>query len=178
MHRLVRLLPQNVLPIAPRDPEAPIDLIATDWAIPALAYLFDFAFVPSRLYHICAGRDRSLTVREMIELTVSIFESHPLGQRWLPIQVPRLVTLSQFEQFVQVRLQEEDKLLNELLRVLEYFVPHLAMFQAFDNRNATAALRPSGLQFPPIREHYRRVVESCLETNWGRRRDQRCQEKS
>jgi hypothetical protein len=105
----------------------------------------------------------------MIDLMMSIFESHPIGRKWLPIRVPELVSLSRYEEFVEERRRDGDKLLNDLLRVLGYFLPHLAMFQAFDNRNAMEALVRSGLEFPPIRAYYRKVVSYCLETNWGRR---------
>jgi len=168
VHRLIRLLPQNLLPMAPGDPQAPIDLVPTDWAMAALAYLFESAFVPSRFYHICAGRERSMTVREMIDLTVSVFEHHPKGRESLPILVPELVSLSRYEEFVKERRRDGDKLLNELVRVLGHFLPHLAMFQAFDNKNTLLALAESGLELPPIRECYEKVVQFCLETNWGR----------
>jgi nucleoside-diphosphate-sugar epimerase len=169
VHQMLRLFARNVLPVAPGEPEAPVDLIATDWALAALAYLFESGFVPGRFYHLCAGPERSVSVREMIDLTVSIFESHPLGRQWLPIRVPELVPLSRYEEFVAERRRDDDKLLNELLRVLGYFVPHLALFQAFDNQGTTEALAPSGLKFPPIRAYYGQVVGYCLETNWGRR---------
>ena len=169
VHRVMRLFPRNVLPLAPGRPDAPIDLIATDWATAALAYLFESAFVPGRFYHVCAGPERSLTVREMIDLMVSIFESHPIGRKWLPIRVPELVSLPRYEEFVKERRRDGDKLFNELLRVLGYFVPHLATFQAFDSRNVMEALVRSGLEFPPIRAYYRKVVAYCLEMNWGRR---------
>lgn len=169
VHQVMRLFPQNVLPIAPGHPDAPVDLIATDWAVAALAYLFESAFIPGGIYHICAGPERSLTVREMIGLTVSMFESHPIGRKWLPIRVPELVSLPRYEDFVEERSRDGDKLLNELLRILGYFLPHLAMFQAFDNRNVVSALAGSGLEFPPIRTYYRKVVSYCLEMNWGRR---------
>lgn len=168
VHRLIRLFPQNVLPIAPGLPDAPIDLIASDWATAALAYLFEWAFFPCRFYHICAGPECSLTVREVIDLTVSAFESHPASQTWLPITVPRLVCLSRYESFVEERRRNGDRIFNELTRVLGYFLPHLAMFQAFDNRNTMRALAPSGLQLPSSRECYARVVRFCLDTNWGR----------
>jgi len=167
VHQLLRLLPRNMLPLAPGKPDAPIDLIGTDWAMSALAYLFESGFVSSHFYHICAGPERSLTLREMIDLTVSIFEGHPAGRRWLPIQVPELVSISRYEEFVEECRHQGDKLLNDLLRVLGYFLPHLGMFQAFDNSYTMQALAPSGLQFPPIREHYEKVVRYCLETNWG-----------
>ncbi|HEV8130044.1 MAG TPA: hypothetical protein VGQ81_02240 [Acidobacteriota bacterium] len=61
-----------------------------------------------------------------------------------------------------------DKVLSELLRTLGYFLPHLGIFQAFEKRNTTDGLASSGLQFPPIRDYYGKVVRYCLETNWGR----------
>jgi nucleoside-diphosphate-sugar epimerase len=168
IHRLIRLFPQNVLPVAPGLPDAPIDFVASDWTIPALAYLFDSAFVPGRFYNICAGWARSLSLQEMIDLTLSIFENHPIGRKWLPIRVPRLVSLPVYEEFVEQRRRDGEKLLNELLRILGYFVPHLALVQVFDNGNVTDALMGSGLEFPPAREYYGKVVHYCLETNWGR----------
>ncbi len=168
VHQLLKLFPRNVLPVAPGDPNALIDLIPTDWAIPALAYLFEWGFVPGKVYHLCAGSERSLTLREMIDLTVSIFEGHPIGRTWAPIRVPELVSLSQYQAFVETCRREGDKLLNELLRTLGYFLPHLGIFQAFENRNAMDALAPSGLQLPATREYYGKVVQYCLETKWGR----------
>jgi hypothetical protein len=53
VHRLIRLFPRNVLPIVPRLPEAPVDLIASNWTMAALAYLFERGFEPCRFYHIC-----------------------------------------------------------------------------------------------------------------------------
>jgi nucleoside-diphosphate-sugar epimerase len=168
VHRLIRLFPQNVLPIAPGEPDAPIDLIASDWAMAALAYLFESAFIPCRFYHVCAGPERSLTLREMIDLTISAFESHPLGRKWLPIRVPELVCLPRYEKFVESRGRKGDPVFNEFVRVLGYFLPHLAIFQAFDTRNTVGALAPSGLRLPSIRDCYERVVRFCLDTNWGR----------
>jgi nucleoside-diphosphate-sugar epimerase len=169
VHQLMKLFPRNVLPIAPGLPNAPVDLIATDWATAALAYLFESAFVPGRFYHVCGGPERSLTVQEMIDLMVSIFESHPVGRKWLPIRVPQLVSLPRYEEFVKQRHLDGDKLFNELLRVLGYFIPHLAMFQAFDSRNLMEALVGSGLDFPPVRGYFRKVVSYCLQMNWRRR---------
>ena len=169
VHQLMKLFSRNVLPVAPGVPTAPIDLTATDWATAALAYLFESAFVPGRFYHVCGGPERSLTVQEMIDLMVSIFESHPVGRKWLPIRVPQLVSLPRYEEFVKQRHLDGDKLFNELLRVLGYFIPHLAMFQAFDSRNLMEALVGSGLEFPPVRGYFRKVVSYCLEMNWRRR---------
>jgi len=167
VHQLLRLFPRNLLPVAPGEPDNPIDLIATDWAIPALAHLIEAAFTAGGFYHVCAGPQHNLKLQEMIDLTVSVFQDHPIGRKWLPITVPELVDLARYEEFVEARRREGDRLTNDLLRVLGYFLPHLAIFQAFDNRKATEALAPSGLRFPPIRDYYGKAIRYCLDTNWG-----------
>jgi nucleoside-diphosphate-sugar epimerase len=168
VHQLLRLLPRNVLQVAPADPTAPIDLIPTDWAIAALAHLFERGFVPGRVYNLCGGPEDSLTVAQLIDLTIAAFENHPLGHRWLPIRVPELVSLSEYEAFVEASRSKGDRLLNELLRVLSYFLPHLGLFQAFEKTNTKQGLAGSGLELPPVREYYPKVIGYCLETDWGR----------
>jgi nucleoside-diphosphate-sugar epimerase len=169
VHQLIRLFPKNSLPIIPGLPEARMDLIASDWALPALAFIFDHAFAPGSFYHICAGPNYSLTVREMIDVMATVFESHPRAQRWLPIRPPELVPLRQYEEFVEQHRRNGDTLLNELLRALGYFLPHLGMLQAFDNRKTLNALTKSELQLPRATSYFEKVVRYCLDTNWGRR---------
>jgi len=168
VHRLIRLLPQNVLPVAPGQSDAPIDLVASDWVMPALAFLFESAFAPGRFYQLCAGPENSLRLGEMIDLALSAYESHRNCKKWMPIRVPDLVSLSCYEEFVEKGRQSGDRLFVELARVLGYFLPHLAIFQAFENQNTMRALAPSGLQFPSSRACFERVVRFCLDTNWGR----------
>jgi len=167
VHRFLRVFPRNILPMIPGDPIAPVDLIPTDWGIPALAYLFDRAFVPGRIYHICAGREGSLSVGEMLDLTLGIFELHPRARRWLPIHVPQLVSLAKYQEYVERSMHGDDALLDELLRVFGYFIPHLGMYQEFDNHYVQEALAGSGLCLPSIRDYFGKVVNYCLETNWG-----------
>ena len=168
VHQLLKLLPRNVLPVAPADLDAPLDLLSNDWAVAALAYLFDRRFKAGRVYHVTAGPERSLTVRRILEVTLETFESHPAGKRWLPVQVPRLVSLAEYEEFVAQSRIAGDRLLNELLRVLGFFLPHLALFQAFENQHTRDALASSGLEFPSAKACFRNVVGYCLETDWGR----------
>ncbi len=166
-HQLIRLFPRNTLPLIPGLPGAPVDLIASDWAVPALASLFDSSFVPGSFYHVCAGPNHSFTAAEMIDAILALFESHAMGRRWLPIRVPELVSLPRYERFVEQSRGSGDKLLNELLRVLGYFLPHLGVFQAFDNQRTLSALANSGLRLPSIDSYFGKVVGYCLETNWG-----------
>lgn len=166
VHQVLRLLPRNVLPLAPVDPAAPIDLIPTDWAAAALAYAFDHGFTPGRVYHFCAGLEGSLSVREMIELTSEAFERHPRARRFLPLKLPEFVSLERYETWAEAARRDGDRLLNDLLQALSYFLPHLALVQVFDNANARAALAGSGLDLPQIRSYYGKVIDYCLESDW------------
>jgi thioester reductase-like protein len=174
VHQLMKLLPQNVLPIVPALSSARIDLIPTDWAIPALAHVIETGFRAGSVYQICAGAERSLGVREMIDLTVRAYESHPAGRQWLPIRVPRLVSVDEFDAYVERRRRESDRLMNELLRVLGYFLSHLGVHQAFANHKTLDVLQTAGLhEPPPIGAYYEKIVHYGLETGWGKRNGHR-----
>lgn len=167
-HKLLRLFPRNVLPVAPGEPNAPVDLVPIDWAGAAFAYLFDRVFVPGRVYHLCAGPSASLTVAQMLELTLQLFEVNPHARKWLPIRAPALVSLREYDKYVSQCISSGDPIMAELLRVLGYFLPHLGIFQAFDNGRTLRELTAGQLQPPPILSYYPKVLNHCIDTSWGR----------
>jgi hypothetical protein len=122
------------------------------------------------VYHLCAGPVRSLTVAELRDLAIEAFDAHGRDARRLPVEIPRLVSLREYDEFVEQSKRGADALLKEVLRALGYFLPHLAMRQFFENQNATRALAESGLRLPPIREYFPRVLRYCLESDFGRLR--------
>jgi len=153
----------------PVSSDARVDLIASDWAVPALAILFDSDFAPGSFYHICAGPGQGLTIEEMIDVMLAIFENHPMARRWLPLRVPEFVSLDCYEHFVERNRSCNDALLKELLKVLGYFLPHLALFQVFENQGTLKTLAKSGLGLSSTKINFEKVVRYCLETNWGSR---------
>lgn len=165
VHQLIKLLPRNVMPVVLGDPDAPVDLIPTDWAVSTMASLFDSQFVAGRVYQICAGAERSLTVRQVIDRTVGVFERHPKARRFLPLRVPTLVTAQEYDEYVEKRLSARDPLFKELVRVLGLYLPHLALPQAFDN----ISILPLLDSLPPVAETYEKVLAHCLDTNWSLR---------
>jgi long-chain acyl-CoA synthetase len=170
-HQFMKLFPHvGVLPVFPGDPFAPIDLIPTDWATAGLAHLFEHEFVPGQVYQVCAGPEASLTLEQLMELTLEVFANHPAGLRWQPIRIPALVSLAAYEDFVAREWAQAGALSREFMRVLGRFVPHLALYQAFDNQHSLEGIRACGIELPPMRACFERVLRHCLDTNWGRRR--------
>ncbi|HEV7673717.1 MAG TPA: SDR family oxidoreductase [Candidatus Angelobacter sp.] len=168
-HRILRLLAKNVLPVVPGHPTWQVDLIPLDWACAALSALFEFHFVPGQIVHVCGGSGGSPIIAEIRDTAAELFEKHPLVRKWLPLKMPELVSLSKYEEYVQESLRSGDKILVELLKVLNTFLPQMGIEQSFDDHYLIRALDGSGIHLPPFRDYYGKVITYCLETDWGRK---------
>ncbi|HEY6391715.1 MAG TPA: SDR family oxidoreductase [Bryobacteraceae bacterium] len=157
-HQVLRLVPRNPFPVIPGESGAPLDLIASDWAASALAVLYDSHFTPGRVYHVCAGAEASMSVGEILDRTFRILNERRRAQA-VP---PRLVGLDEFERFARQQAKSASSSVKKLLGVIQEFLPQLAIPQCYENRATMALLERAGLQLPPVREYYARVVESCF----------------
>jgi hypothetical protein len=104
----------------------------------------------------------------MLAETHRLFAHHPRAQRWLPLELPKLVPLTDYEEFVERTEETGARLASELLRAVNLYLPHLGISQTFENHRTRALLAPSGLQPPPARHVYAGAVRWCLDTDWGR----------
>jgi nucleoside-diphosphate-sugar epimerase len=170
-HQTMRLFARNVLPVAPGNLSWQIDLISTDWLTAALAFLFESRFVPGQVLNVCAGASGSPIMMEVKDTSIGLFEKHPLIQKWLPIRVPEFVILSEYEKYVQESQQSGDYLLIEVLKVLNNFLPQMGINQCFDNQQLISNLEGSGISLPSFTSYFSKVVNYCLETDWGRKGD-------
>ncbi|MGH9659791.1 MAG: SDR family oxidoreductase, partial [Bryobacteraceae bacterium] len=168
VHQLMRLFPQCALPVAPCEPDALIDVVSIDWVAGALAWLFENRSEAGAVYQLCAGPRSGFTVEMMLAEMHRLFAVHPAAQKWLPVRMPRMVGLSEWDRFADSVMSDGSPLLRELVRATGYYLPHLAIRQEFENEATVKILAPSGMEAPPIRETFARVVAWCLETNWGK----------
>lgn len=164
-HQSIKAIPWNPLPAIPADPDAKIDLVSSDWTISALRFLFDERFTPGRIYHLCAGVDRSWTVGELLHRIYDIFERHHVHLRLR--RRPRLVQFAEFENVVKKLSNRVPAAFNEWLGALQSFLPHLSLRQQFDN-SETESLIAGHVTFPSLETYFQQVVEYCVATNWGR----------
>lgn len=164
-HQTIKAIPWNPLPAIPADPAAKIDLVSSDWTISALRFLFDERFQPGRIYHLCAGVDRSWTVGELLHRTYDIFEKHHVHLRLR--RRPRMVQFAEFENVVKNLSNRVPAAFSEWLGALQSFLPHLSLQQQFDNTE-TESLLGNYAPFPSLEAYFQQVVEYCVATNWGR----------
>ncbi|MBM3796636.1 MAG: NAD-dependent epimerase/dehydratase family protein [Acidobacteria bacterium] len=167
IHRLVRMFPRSHLQQAPFDPKGLADFIDSDWAADAIVWLFLNRFRAGEVWHISDGPSAGFTMDEVIAETHRIFVHHPRGQRWMPIDLPKLVPLRDYEEHAERTISTGSRLSSELLRSLEPFLPHLGIAQTFENHRTRALLAPSGILPGPARDLYAGMVRWCLDTDWG-----------
>jgi nucleoside-diphosphate-sugar epimerase len=164
-HQTIKAIPWNPLPAIPADPTASIDMAASDWTAKALHFLYDSRFDPGRIYHLCAGPQRSWSVSQLMDSIYDVFEQHHPQLRLR--RRPRLVPFDEFEQVLAKIRHRIPAALDQWLDALFSFLPHLSMQQRFDNTE-TEQLLNGHVPFPSLESYFKPVVEYCLASNWGR----------
>jgi nucleoside-diphosphate-sugar epimerase len=162
IHRVLRMVPRNPLPILPGDCDARVDLIASDWAASALVHLYESRFTPGRVHHICAGGAASMTVGEIINSTFEVVNARRRSLALKPAVPPRLVCVDEFHSYARKWARNGSSTLKELVQIIGDFLPQLAIRQHFENRETLGTLTSAGLPLPPVRNYYSRVVEFCV----------------
>lgn len=172
VHHLLRLFPRSHLQQAPYESEALMDLINSEWAAGALAWLFLNCFQAGDVWHLTDGPTAAFTAAELLAETHRLFAHHPQAQRWLPIELPRLVPLTDFDEYADATIATGSRLAAQLVRSVSHSLPKLGIAQTFENHRTRALLAGPGsvwAQPAPVREVYAGVVRWCLDTDWGRR---------
>jgi thioester reductase-like protein len=167
-HNAIRMYYHSLMPAIPGDPRGHLDLIPVDWAARAIRYLVIQNFHPATTYHVCAEPPRSYNLQQLIDATLSAFESSPYSDRH-GIQKPLIVTPDQFDALMKEAQDDGRGKVLQLLKPLSYFMPHLALPKVFGADNLHRDLAASSdLAVPDVRDYYPKVVDFCLKTRWGR----------
>ena len=170
IHHALRLLYQGLAPMVPGTEVTLVDLIPVDFATDAAHWLFEHAFTPGAIYHLCAGAGRSATLGALLDATLAAFERYRPAWRKRSIARPAIVGLETYELFVRSVEEAGNEVLLQATRAVQAFAYQLAYPKIFDARVAEAALARTCIEAPPVLEYYDRVVRRCIETNWGAQR--------
>ena len=167
IHHALRLLYQGLAPMVPGRETGLVDLIPVDFAADASHYLFDQEFTAGATYHLCSGAAGSATLGALLDATMNAFERYRPTWRKRSIARPALVELETYELFVRSVEEAGNQVLLQATRAVQAFAYQLAYPKVFDSRRADAVLAPAGIVAPKVLEYYDRIVQWCVETNWG-----------
>jgi thioester reductase-like protein len=147
---------RGAYPVIPARRSAPVDVVPVDFVADSILALEGR---PRTTYHLTAG-DRASSVGELIELG-SDAASRP-RPRVLPPRLYRAVIHP-----LLVRSGSESR--RRALRRSEVYFPYFSMRTRYENPGACDALTPLGIEVPPLRSYFDRLMGFALAAEWGRR---------
>lgn len=162
IHQAVRFMYASLAPMVPGDADSPVDFIALDHAVRAIAFLATDGFDAGATWHLCAGVD-TVPFGELLDLTLQAFLEHRPSWRKRAIERPALVDLQTFELFCKSVDQLGDSTLRASTAVMSRFAPQLAFPKSFDDRRCREAMVHGGVTRSPSRGTWSRMVKHVIQ---------------
>jgi nucleoside-diphosphate-sugar epimerase len=167
VHHALRLYHRGLVPMVPGEEDAPVDLISSDYAADALFHLFTRRYQPGTTYHIVAGEDNCLPLRQFLDSTARLFARFDPRWRLRAVATPPIVPVETFRLLEESIRKTGNTVLVQIMRVMSAFAPQLGFPKRFDGRNTVGGLRGSGIRPRPLGTYYPRIIRWCLNTRWG-----------
>ncbi|HWF56113.1 MAG TPA: SDR family oxidoreductase [Solirubrobacteraceae bacterium] len=146
------------LRLLPADPSAPVDVVPVDHVADAIMHLTETSDRGLSTYHLVAA-ERAATVEQLVELS-----ARQLGLRPPPLVSPRLYRAARPALVACAGGRR-----RAALERVAPFLPYYTMRVRYRRDRAGQRLDPAGLEPPPLRSYYHRLVQYAVATNWNRR---------
>jgi thioester reductase-like protein len=147
---------RGAYPAIPARRSAPVDVVPVNYVADAILTL---AGRSGTTYHLTAG-DRASSVGELIELgSAAASEPQP---RVLPPRLYRRV-------IHPLLVRQGNEARRRALRRSEVYFPYFSMRIRYENAGAREALQPLGIEVPPLRSYFHRLMGFAIAADWGRR---------
>jgi long-chain acyl-CoA synthetase len=135
---------------------APVDVVPVDYVADAI---FGLSGRPGTVHHLTAG-ERAATLGELVGRATKYFEQPR----------PRMVSPALYRRVAHPLLLRRAKgARRRALERSEVYFPYFDAHVRYENARTSAALRPLGIQVPPIGEYFGRLMAFADRTDWGRR---------
>lgn len=144
----------------PGVPDAVIDIVPVDYvAEAAVALAFDERAV-GRSFHLCAGPEKSSTIREIAEFASAFFSLPP----------PRFINPGILAALLRPILYATVwGKRRRVLRDSRVYRAYFRMETTYDPSGAEALLSSYGIHAPAVSEYLEKLFRYCLESDWGSR---------
>jgi thioester reductase-like protein len=151
----LRAFSSGSYPALPARRSGAVDVVPVDYVADGILAL---SGREGTTHHLVAGR-RASTVGEIVDLAAEFADR----------DAPRLLPPGLYRRTLHpllVRLGSERR--RRALRMSEQFFPYLALRVRYDDAQAERALRPLGIEPPPLRSYFDRLMDFATAADWGR----------
>lgn len=141
---------------------APVDVVPVSYVADAIFALSQSDAPSGTTYNLAAG-DRASTVGELLEMSSEYFGRSR----------PRVLPPSAYRRLVHpLLLRRGDERRRKAIAASEVFFPYFAMRVRYDTINARAGLAGAGIQVPPLRDYFARLMDFAVAADWGKAREE------
>jgi long-chain acyl-CoA synthetase len=152
----LRAFDRGVFPVLPARASAPVDIVPVDFVADAIVAL---AGRPRTTFNLTAG-SRASSVGEIVELA-----SAEAGRR-----PPRIVHPGIYRRAVHpLLIRTGGEARRRALRRSEVYFPYFAVEAGFDSEHTRAELAALGIEPPPLRAYFDRLLGFARAADWGKR---------
>jgi long-chain acyl-CoA synthetase len=150
----LRLFTKGTYLALPARRSSPVDVVPVDYVADAILAL---AGRPGTTWHLTAG-ERASTVGELIDLATA----------YLGRPAPRVVPPTVYRRALHPLLVRRGcETSRRALRRSEALFPYFSMRVRYDDARALAALSPLGIEAPPLRSYFGRLMDFARAAHWG-----------
>ena len=158
----LKLIYLGMLRFIPGSSRTPLDVVPVDFVCDAICHiLFKTNKGVGQTYHLTAGADRINTTGEIVEMAVDFFNHSISSSR---IYNPKFIPLELYRAVRWIFYSRA----KDLLEKIEQYIPYLYGKKIFDNSNTMHVLRDSSITVPHFHQYYRRLLQYCIEVDWGK----------
>jgi thioester reductase-like protein len=158
----LKLIYLGMLRFIPGSSQTPLDVVPVDFVCDAICHiLLKTNKGVGETYHLTAGADRINTTGEIVEMAVDFFNHSTSSSR---IYYPKFIPLELYRAIRWIFYSRAKYLLEKI----EQYIPYLYCKKIFDNSNTLHVLRDSSITVPHFRHYYCRLLQYCIEVDWGK----------
>jgi len=160
IYSVLRMWLRGVLPRAPIDPRAAVDVVPIDYVTDAALELAQMDAAAGATLHLCAGPAYACS-KEILDTAVRIFRLP--GPRFISPWVASLLARRPFFWLVPYHVRE-------ILVSMRWHLPYLGQRgRVFATERSEALLMPRGITCPPFAAYGDLLFTFCRDTAWGKR---------
>lgn len=158
LYEPIRWVAMGQLTALPVRPEIRLDVVPVDYVCDALVAIAARDDSLGRTYRLTAGPERSISIRELVELTAQIGNAglREIGRE--PVTVPEIVSPDQIELAAGEERERLEKLFEVTAQVLRGYAPYALEELLFESPETRDALAGTGIECPSLRDYLRALL--------------------
>lgn len=154
----MRWVYQGQMSFLPCKPETRLDIVPVDYVADALLAIGGRDDSAGKTYHLTAGLERSLNLRDIVEQCMAAMNSYNIARGRKELPSPEIITPETANSFEGEERQQFKVFFDRAWQQMQRHMPYVVSEKAFDDTNTQEALAGTGIVCPPFSAYLTAVV--------------------